>query len=77
MAFQVVHSIGAVLPSMLERKSGHILAITSDAGRKVFPGLTLYSAAKHFVEATLRGLRSEVAGCKKQSLVLSVWPVSV
>jgi NADP-dependent 3-hydroxy acid dehydrogenase YdfG len=57
----VLNSVAAVLPSMAERKTGHIMAISSDAGRKVFPGLCVYSASKHFVEAMLRGLREEVA----------------
>ena len=57
----VLNGIGAVLPSMMAKKSGHIVNISSDAGRKVFSGLAVYSATKHFVEALSRGLRSEMA----------------
>lgn len=57
-----VNCVGAVLPGMLERGKGHILTISSDAGRKVFPGLAVYSASKFFVEALSQGLRLETAG---------------
>ncbi len=57
-----VNGVGAVLPGMLERGHGHILNISSDAGRKVFPGLAVYSASKFFVEAFSQGLRLETAG---------------
>ena len=46
---------------MITRGRGHILATSSDAGRKVFPGLSVYSASKFFVEATCQGLRLETA----------------
>jgi len=57
-----LNCVGAVLPGMLERGRGHIVTISSDAGRKVFPGLAVYSASKFFVEALSQGLRLETAG---------------
>jgi NADP-dependent 3-hydroxy acid dehydrogenase YdfG len=57
-----LNCVGAVLPGMLERGRGHIITISSDAGRKVFPGLAVYSASKFFVEALSQGLRLETAG---------------
>lgn len=58
----LLHCLAATVPGMLSRGSGHIVAISSDAGRKVFPGLGVYSASKFFVEATLQSLRLETAG---------------
>ncbi|KAI6358700.1 hypothetical protein MCOR25_007269 [Pyricularia grisea] len=58
----LLHCLSSTVPSMLSRGKGHIVAISSDAGRKVFPGLGVYSASKFFVEATLQSLRVETAG---------------
>ena len=58
----LLNCLSSTVPSMLARGSGHIVAISSDAGRKVFPGLGVYSASKFFVEATLQSLRLETAG---------------
>lgn len=57
-----LNCVGAVLPGMVERGRGHIVTISSDAGRVVFPGLAVYSASKFFVEALSKGLRLETAG---------------
>jgi NADP-dependent 3-hydroxy acid dehydrogenase YdfG len=57
-----LNCVGAVLPGMLERGRGHIVTISSDAGRNVFPGLSVYSASKFFVEALSQGLRLETTG---------------
>lgn len=68
----LLHCLAATVPGMLARGSGHIVAISSDAGRKVFPGLGVYSASKFFVEAALQSLRLETAG--KGLRVTSVQP---
>jgi NADP-dependent 3-hydroxy acid dehydrogenase YdfG len=57
-----LNCVGAVLPGMLGRGRGHIVTISSDAGRKVFAGLAVYSASKFFVEALSQGLRLETVG---------------
>lgn len=71
----LLNVISSVVPSMLKRGKGHLVAISSDAGRKVFPGLGVYSASKFFVEATLQGLRVETAGSGLR--VTSVQPGNV
>ncbi|KAJ7376858.1 hypothetical protein OS493_032006 [Desmophyllum pertusum] len=58
----VMNCVGAVLPGMLGRKKGHIINISSNAGRKAFPGLAVYSATKFFVEALTQSLRLEIVG---------------
>jgi NADP-dependent 3-hydroxy acid dehydrogenase YdfG len=70
-----LNCVGAVLPGMLERGRGHIITISSDAGRKVIPGLAVYSASKFFVEALSRGLRLETAGTGVK--VITVQPGNV
>lgn len=71
----LLNCLSSTVPSMLSRGAGHIVAISSDAGRKVFPGLGVYSASKFFVEATLQALRVETAG--KGLRVTSVQPGNV
>jgi short-subunit dehydrogenase len=56
----VGHAIEAVLPSMLERKSGQIVGISSLAGFRGLPGSSGYSATKAGLSALLEGLRPEL-----------------
>ncbi len=57
----VLYGIGFVLPIMLEQKTGHIINVSSVAGRKVFPSGVVYCATKHAVHAISEGLRYELA----------------
>jgi 3-hydroxybutyrate dehydrogenase len=57
----VVHAIGAVLPSMRERRYGRIVAVASTAGLKGYPYVSAYSAAKHAVVGLVRSLALELA----------------
>lgn len=70
-----LNGIGAVLKPMLDRGSGIIVNISSDAGRKTFPGLTVYSGAKFAVEAISQGLRIETANSGLK--VVSIQPGNV
>jgi NADP-dependent 3-hydroxy acid dehydrogenase YdfG len=55
------NTTAAVLPPMMARKGGHIVLMSSIAGRKVFKGLSVYCATKHAVAAFADGLRMEIA----------------
>lgn len=57
----VLYGIAAVLPIMREQRRGHIINISSDADRKVFPGSAVYSATKAAVTLLSEGLRFELA----------------
>jgi len=59
--YGVMNGCKAVLPQMLERRSGKILNICSDAGRVGEPMLTAYSAAKAGVVGFTKALAKEVA----------------
>ena len=56
----VLNGIAAVLPTMIEQRSGHVVNIGSVAGRRPFPGGTVYSATKFAVRALSWGLHLEL-----------------
>lgn len=53
----VAQSIEAVLPGMIERRSGHILGMSSLASFRGLPWMPGYSASKAALSAYLEGLR--------------------
>lgn len=55
----VLHGIAAVLPHMRERKSGHIVNVSSIGGHQVWPTCAVYSGTKFAVLAISEGLRQE------------------
>ena len=50
----------AVLPSMIERKQGHIVVISSISGKFGLPGSAAYAATKHALHGFFDSLRAEV-----------------
>lgn len=67
----VPYGIAAVLPSMRERKEGHIINVSSVAGHAVFPAGAVYSGTKFAVRAISDGLRIEEADNNIRSTIIS------
>jgi NADP-dependent 3-hydroxy acid dehydrogenase YdfG len=55
----VLYCTAAVITHMVNNKSGHIVNISSIAGRIVYPAGSVYCATKHAVTAFSEGLRQE------------------
>jgi len=60
--FGTLHTMQAVLPGMLERKSGAILNICSVAGRMGVYGYAAYCSSKHAITGLTDSVRSELCG---------------
>ena len=58
----VVNCSGSAIKRMIPNKSGHIVNISSDASRTIFPALSVYNASKAFVTTFSKGLRCELVG---------------
>jgi NADP-dependent 3-hydroxy acid dehydrogenase YdfG len=56
-----IYAVRAVLPSMLERASGHIFVTASVSGREAYPGEPVYIASKWGQVGFAHSLRQEVA----------------
>lgn len=67
----VLYGINAVLPHMLNRKSGHILTTASTGGLQTVPGASVYCASKYAVRAIMDSLRKEVV---KDIRVTTIYP---
>lgn len=60
----LMHSIAAVTPGFIERKSGQIVGISSLSSYVSLPGYSVYSASKAAVSSYLEGVRVELAPYK-------------
>ena len=59
--FGLARMVQEVLPHMRQRKSGHILNISSIGGLRSFPGIGFYNATKYAVDGLSEALYKEVA----------------
>lgn len=57
----VFRAIRAVLPGMIERRSGHIIVTSSISGHAALHWEPVYSATKHGIQTFVHGLRRQVA----------------
>ena len=57
-----VHCIEAVLPGMLTRRSGHLVAVSSLAGYRGLPGAAGYSSTKAALTVMMESLRLDLRG---------------
>lgn len=57
----VLYCTASVISHMKEKKAGHIVNISSVAGRIVFPAGSVYCATKHAITAFSEGLRQELS----------------
>ncbi|MGN8057617.1 SDR family oxidoreductase [Pedobacter sp. 22163] len=72
----VLNATASVLPELIIQHSGHIINLSSIAGRKLFKGLSVYCASKFFVAAFSDITRMEI-GKKHNIRVTSIQPGAV
>lgn len=67
----VLNGIAAVLPIMVEQKSGQIIATDSVAGHVVYPDSAVYCGTEFAVRAIMEGLRQEQRENNIKSTIIS------
>lgn len=65
-----------VLPAMIARDSGSVVAMSSLSAVATFPGLSLYGATKAALSASMAGLRLELRGTRVRTLTVEIGPVA-
>jgi len=58
----VLYGVAAALPVFRAQGSGHVVNVTSVADRRIVPTAAVYSATKYAVRAFSEGLRQEIGG---------------
>ncbi|MTB50033.1 SDR family oxidoreductase [Lewinella sp. W8] len=73
----VLNGIAAVLPTFLEQKSGHVIAVSSVAGLKAYPGSAVYGGTKWFVRDFMEVLRMESALEGTNIRTATIYPAAI
>jgi NAD(P)-dependent dehydrogenase (short-subunit alcohol dehydrogenase family) len=66
----VANSIEMVLPGMIARKAGHLVAISSLASYRGFPKMAGYCASKSGVNGLMESLRLELKPCNVRTTII-------
>ena len=73
----VLNGVAAIMPTFLEQKSGHILATSSVAGLKAYPGSAVYGGTKWFVRDFMEVLRMESAMENTNIRTAAIYPAAI
>jgi NADP-dependent 3-hydroxy acid dehydrogenase YdfG len=73
----VLYGLEAVLPEFTRQKSGHIIATSSVAGLKIYPGGAVYCATKWAVRALMETLRMESAQEGTNIRTATIYPAAI
>jgi NADP-dependent 3-hydroxy acid dehydrogenase YdfG len=69
--------VAAVLPTFISQKSGHIIANSSVAGLKSYPGGAVYGGTKWFVRNFMEVLRMESAQEGTNIRTATIYPAAI
>ncbi len=73
----LLNGIAAVLPTFISQKSGHIVATSSVAGLKAYPGGAVYGGTKWFVRDFMEVLRMESAQEGTNIRTATIYPAAI
>ncbi|WP_315130003.1 SDR family oxidoreductase [Achromobacter marplatensis] len=73
----VLNGVAAVLPEFLAQKSGHVIATSSVAGLKAYPGGAVYGGTKWFVRDFMEVLRMESAMEGTNIRTATIYPAAI
>lgn len=73
----VLNGVAAVLPTFVSQKSGHIIANSSVAGLKSYPGDAVYGGTKWFVRDFMEVLRMESAQEGTNIRTATIYPAAI
>jgi NADP-dependent 3-hydroxy acid dehydrogenase YdfG len=73
----VLNGIAAILPAFIEQKSGHVIATSSIAGLKAYPGGAVYGGTKWFVRDFMEVLRMESALERTNIRTATIYPAAI
>lgn len=73
----VLNGVAAVLPTFMKQKSGHIIATSSVAGLKAYPGGAVYGGTKWFLRDFMEVLRMESAMEGTNIRTANIYPAAI
>ena len=73
----VLNGVAAVMPDFIARKSGHVIATSSVAGIKAYPGSAIYGGTKWFVRDFMEVLRMESAMEGTNIRTATIYPAAI